>query len=191
MTEKRSPKDSLLGLLGRTWWILLVRGLLAIGFGVVAYTSPGITLATLVLLFGSFALVSGVFEVIGALKERSSREHWWLLLLEGLLGIAVGVLTLRAPEITGLALVLYIAAWALVTGVLQIVAAIRLREEIEGELWLGLSGLLSVATGVVLMVSPGAGAIGLLWVIAGFAIAWGVVLILLGLRVRQAVRALA
>ncbi len=180
---------SLVALLGRYWWVLLLRGLLAIAFGVAAYLSPGITLATLVLFFGAFALVSGAFQTVAAIAGRKSHDHWWLLLLEGLLGIALGVLTLRAPGITALVLVLYIAAWSLVTGVVQIVEAIRLREEIEGELWLGLSGLCSVALGILLMISPGAGALALLWVIAAFAIAWGVLLILLGFRVRGATRA--
>lgn len=176
----------MLELLARYWWVLVLRGFVAIGFGIVAYAWPGLTLATLVLLFGAFALVNGVFAVFGAFAGRGARDHWWLLLLEGLLGIGVGILTWRAPALTALALVLYIAAWALVTGVLEVVAAIRLRAEIEGEFWLGLAGLLSIGFGVLLMLSPGAGALALLWVIAAYAIVFGVLLILLGLRVRRA-----
>ena len=171
--------------LARYWWLLVLRGLIAILFGVLAYLRPGITLTTLVLFFGAFALVNGIFAVIAAVGGRKSNEHWWVLLLEGLLGILLGVLTWRAPGITALALVFYIAAWALVTGVLEIVAAIRLRKEIEGELWLGLSGLLSVGLGILLMIGPGAGAIALLWMIAAFAIVFGVSLVLLGFRVRR------
>lgn len=173
--------------LGKYWWVLVVRGLVAICFGVIAYTSPGLTLATLVLFFGAFALVSGVFAVIGAIAGREGHEDWWVLLLEGLLGIVLGALTLRAPELTAVALVLYIAAWALITGVLQVVSAIRLRKEIEGEFWLGLSGLLSIGFAILLMIAPGAGALALLWVIAVYAVVWGVFLILLGFRVRAAV----
>jgi uncharacterized membrane protein HdeD (DUF308 family) len=179
----------MLEILSKYWWLLVLRGLLAILFGVLAYAWPGITIATLVLFFGAFALVSGIFAVIAAFAGRKAHEDWWVLLLEGLLGILVGVLTWRAPGITALALVLYIAAWALVTGVLEIVAAIRLRKQIQGEFWLALSGLLSVAFGALLLFSPGAGALALLWIIAAYAIVFGVVLILLGFRVRNAVPA--
>lgn len=179
-------EGSLVALLAKYWWVFLLRGIFAILFGVIAWLWPGLTLETLVLFFGAFALVSGVFQVFAAFAGRSQHEQWWLLLLEGLLGIAVGFLTWRAPGITALALVLYIAAWALVTGVLEIVAAIRLRKEIEGEFWLGLSGLLSVGFAVLLMISPGAGALALLWIIAAYAVVFGVFLILLAFRVRRA-----
>jgi uncharacterized membrane protein HdeD (DUF308 family) len=177
--------------LGRYWWVLVLRGLLAIAFGVVAYLWPGLTLETLVLFFGAWVFVSGAFEVAAALASRGTRDEWWVLLLEGVLGIALGFLAWRAPGITALALVLYIAAWALVTGVLEVVAAIRLRKEIEGELWLGLSGLLSIGFAILLMLSPGAGALALLWLIAAYAVVFGVTLILLGLRVRRALPARA
>lgn len=182
-------EGSLVALLAKYWWVLLLRGIFAILFGVLAWLWPGLTLETLVLFFGAFALVSGVFQIFAAFAGRSQHEQWWLVLLEGLLGVAVGFLTWRAPGITALALVLYIAAWALVTGVLEIVAAIRLRKEIEGELWLGLSGLLSVGFAVLLMISPGAGALALLWIIAAYAVIFGAFLILLAFRVRRAVAA--
>ena len=124
-------EGSLVALLAKYWWVLLLRGIVAIGFGVIAWLWPALTLETLVLFFGAFALVSGVFLVFAAFAGRRTHDQWWVLLLEGLLGITLGVLTWRAPGVTALALVLYIAAWALVTGVLEIVAAIRLRKEIE------------------------------------------------------------
>jgi uncharacterized membrane protein HdeD (DUF308 family) len=182
-------EGSMVALLAKYWWVLLLRGVFAILFGVLAWLWPGLTLETLVLFFGAFALVSGVFQVFAAFAGRRQHEQWWILLLEGLLGIAVGFLTWRAPGITALALVLYIAAWALVTGVLEIVEAIRLRKEIEGELWLGLSGLLSVGFGFLLMISPGAGAMALLWIIAAYAVVFGAFLILLAFRVRRAAAA--
>jgi len=177
--------------LAKYWWVLVVRGLLAIGFGIAAYASPALTLATLVLFFGAFALVSGAFAVIGAIAGRRGHEDWWVLLLEGLLGVAFGVLTLRAPGLTAVVLVLYIAAWALITGVLELISAIRLRKEIEGEFWLGLSGLISIAFGMLLMIAPGSGALALLWVIAAYAVVWGAFLIFLGFRVRGAAAGLA
>jgi len=172
-------------LISKYWWVFLVRGIAAIVFGLLAFFQPGITLETLVLFFGAYALVDGIFSIIAAFGGRDSSEHWFLLLLEGLLGIAVGIMTWRSPGITAAALLLYIAAWALVTGVLEIVAAVRLRKEIEGEGWLALSGLLSILLGLFLMWAPGAGALGLVWAIGGYAVAFGIALILLGLGVRK------
>ncbi len=173
------------GLISRYWWVFLVRGLAAIVFGLLAFFQPGITLETLVLFFGAYALVDGIFSIIAAFGGREHTEHWFLLLLEGLLGVAVGIMTWRSPGITTIALLLYIAAWALVTGVLEIVAAVRLRKEIEGEGWMALSGVLSILLGLFLMWAPGAGALGLVWAIGGYAIAFGIALILLGFGVRK------
>ena len=181
----------MLDLLARSWWILVLRGLLAVAFGALAILAPGITLATLVLFFGAFALVNGTLAVIAAIGGRRQNPHWWVVLLEGGLGIAVGLVTLRSPALTALALLLYIAAWAIVTGALEVLAAIRLRKEIEGELWLALSGLLSIGFGGVLLAAPGTGALAMLWVIAAYAIVLGVALVLLGLRVRRALPARA
>lgn len=170
--------------LARYWWVLAVRGVAAVVFGILAFVWPGVTLATLVLLFGAYALVDGVFAVLAAVGGRRHNDHWWALLLEGLLGIGVGVLTFRAPDITAVALLLYIAAWALATGVLEIVAAVRLRKEIEGEWWYVLGGLSSIVFAVLLLLRPDAGALALLWVIAIYAIVFGVTLVLLAFKVR-------
>ena len=174
----------MLELLSRHWWLLVLRGVSAIAFGVLAFLWPGVTIEVLLIFFGAYVLVDGVFTTVAAVRGRGQTPHWGLLLLEGLLGIAVGVLTWVAPAITGLVLLFYIGAWALVTGVLEIVAAIRLRREIEGELWLALSGVLSLIFGVLLLAFPLAGALAVLWMLGGYAIAFGIVLILLGLRVR-------
>ena len=171
-------------LLAEFWWVLVLRGVSAIAFGVLAALWPGITIEVLLIFFGAYMLVDGVFGVIGAIRGRHHAEHWVLMLLEGLLGIAVGVLTWVAPVVTGFALLMYIAAWAILTGVLEIVSAIRLRREIQGELWLALAGLLSIGFGVLLVAFPLAGAFALLWVLAGYAIVFGIVLIVLGFRVR-------
>lgn len=172
-------------LVAKYWWLFVLRGIAALVFGLLAFTQPGITLTSLVLLFGVYALVDGIFSVIAAFGGRGSSEHWVLLLLEGLLGIAVGIMTWRSPGITELALLLYIAAWALVTGVLEIVAAIRLRKEIEGEFWLGLGGLLSILLGLMIMWNPVAGGLGLAWLIGTYAVAFGVALVMLGFGVRK------
>ncbi|MBA3545434.1 MAG: HdeD family acid-resistance protein [Nannocystis sp.] len=171
--------------ISRYWWALVLRGFAAIIFGVLAFTWPGITLQVLVLFFGAYALVDGILSVAAAIRGRGHTENWWLFLLQGLLGIGLGVLTWLAPGATTVAILLYIAAWALVTGVLEIVAAIRLRHEIEGEFWLGLGGLLSIAFGLLVFAFPLAGALGLIWLIGSYAIAFGLCLIALGIRIRR------
>jgi uncharacterized membrane protein HdeD (DUF308 family) len=170
--------------LSRSWWLLLLRGIIAILFGVLTYFQPGISLATLVLFFGAFSFADGALGVWQAISARKERENWWVLLLGGLLGIGVGVLTLFHPGVTALALLFYIAVWAVATGVLEIVAAIRLRKEIEGEWLLGLAGVASVLFGVLLIARPDAGALAVLWLIAAYAIAFGVILVLLAFKAR-------
>jgi len=171
--------------LARNWWALVLRGLFAVLFGIAAFALPGITLGALVLLYGAFALVDGIFAVTSVMVGRPRGMPWWAVLVEGLFGIAVGVITFLWPGITALALLYLIAAWAVVTGVFEIVAAIRLRKEIEGEWLMVLSGILSVLFGVALVVYPGAGALAVVWLIGAYAIAFGVLLIALGFRLRS------
>ena len=166
------------------WWVLLLRGVLAILFGVAAYAWPGMTLATLVTFFGAFAFVDGIFNVFHAFSGRKEDERWWVLLLEGLLGIAFGVITFQAPEITATVLILYIAFWAMATGVLRIILAVRLRKEIEGEWWMALAGLAGIVFGVLMVARPGAGALALLWLVATWAIVSGVFLVILSFKVK-------
>ena len=177
-------KIQLATVLSRTWWMLLLRGLAAIAFGVLAWLQPGISLAALVLLFGAYAMADGILGVWSAIAGFNGNEHWWVLLLAGLIGIAVGILTFLAPGVTALALLFYIAAWAVAKGVLEIVAAIRLRKEIEGEWLLVLGGLASVLFGMFLMARPGLGALSLTWLIAAYAILFGILLVLLAFKVR-------
>jgi uncharacterized membrane protein HdeD (DUF308 family) len=175
----------LAGILRRTWWLLLLRGLMAIAFGVLSWVQPGISLAALVMLFGVYALIDGVAGVWASMAGHKDDGHWWVLLLWGVVGVGVGTLTLSAPGLTALALLFYIALWAVATGVLQIVAAVRLRKEIEGEWMLGLGGLASVAFGLVLMARPMAGAVALLWIIATYAIFFGLLLVVLAFKARR------
>src|SRR4030042_2615655 len=161
-------------LLKRTWWVLLLQGLAAVLFGVLALVWPGLTLATLVLLFGAYALVDGAFAVVGSLAHLKEYEDWWLVLLTGLASIAVGILTFIQPGITAMSLLFLIAAWALVIGVLTIVQAIQLRKVIEGEWLLILSGIASVLFGLFVFALPGAGALSLNWLIATYALVCGV-----------------
>ena len=178
-------EQNLAAALGRNWWLLLLRGLVAIVFALLTWAQPGVSLAALVLVFGSYVLADGLLGVWSAIAKRRDNRHWWLLLLWGLVGIVVGVMTFIMPGITGLVLLMYIAAWAVITGVLQIVAAIRLRKEIKGEWLMILSGLVSVAFGVLLFLQPGAGALAVAWIIAAYAFIFGVLMVLLAFKVRK------
>jgi uncharacterized membrane protein HdeD (DUF308 family) len=172
-------------ILSRYWWTLALRGVLWIVFGILALVMPAVSLLTLTLMFGVFVLMDGIACVVSAIGGRRESSSWVLLLLAGLAGILTGVLTFVSPRITALILLYYVAAWCLVTGVVQIVAAIRLRKEIDNELWLGLAGFASLAFGVLIVANPGAGILAVLWILAIYAIALGVILIMLGLRSRS------
>ena len=183
--------DRLAYILQRGWWLLLLRGIAAIAFGLLTWFQPGLSLGALVLLFGAYSFADGVFASWTAIAGRAHNEYWGMLLLRGLLGIGVGILAFVEPGVVALAVLFYIAIWAIATGVLEIAAAIRLRREIQGEWLLILSGLLSVVFGVVLVARPGAGALALLWLIAWFAIAFGVVLVILAFKARGFARRVA
>ena len=147
--------------------------------------APRTALAALVLLYGSYALVDGVFNVVAAVIGRSGARPWWTMLLAGLGGIAAGLVTFFLPGLTTISLVYVIAAWAIVRGVFEIAAADRLRTVITGEWWLGVSGALSIVFGALLMVAPGAGAVAMVWWIGTWAVIAGIVLVALGVRLRR------
>jgi uncharacterized membrane protein HdeD (DUF308 family) len=167
----------------RYWWALALRGLVAVLFGIAAFVWPELTLRVLVLLFGAFVLADGIFAVLYALG--SDVPFRGMLLAEGLIGIAVGIAALFWTEITQQIILYLIAAWAVVTGILEIAAAIDLRKVIEGEWLLALGGLASVAFGVLVALQPNAGALALIWLIGAYAIVFGVSLIALGFRLRS------
>ena len=174
----------MLATLAQNWWAIVLRGVCAVLFGIGAFVWPGITLAALVLLYGAYALVEGVLAVAAALAGRRPGTFPWGVLLAGLVAIVVGVLTILMPGVTALALLYLVAAWAVVRGVFEIVAAIQLRKEIENEWLLGLSGLLSIALGLFLWMAPGAGILALLWWVGATAIVFGVLTIVLGFRLK-------
>jgi len=172
----------MLRLLARNWWVLVLRGLLAVIFGVLALVWPGATIRVLVVLFGAYAIVDGLVSFFSALTNR---RRGWLLLLEALISIAVGVLVLIWPQITALVMLYLIAGWAVLTGILEIVAAVELRREVEGEWALGLAGVLSILIGVLLALQPGSGLVFIAWLIGIYAIVFGILLTILGFRLRR------
>jgi uncharacterized membrane protein HdeD (DUF308 family) len=175
----------MLDALTRYWWVPVVRGICGVIFGIIAFASPPAALAALVLLFGAWAFVDGVFAVVGAIAGRELNPDWGFELIGGILGIVIGVITFFAPGITALALLLYIAAWALLKGAIEIALAIKLRRELKGEWLLIVSGLAAIAFAVLLLWKPGPGALALLWLIAAYAIVFGVIAIVFGFRVRS------
>jgi uncharacterized membrane protein HdeD (DUF308 family) len=168
----------------KNWWLLLLRGIISILFGVVAFTWPGLTVVTLAFLFGAFALADGVLSLIAAVtgSDRSA-PAWWLALV-GVLGIAAGIVAFLWPGKTAFVLVIMIGAWALTIGIFEIIGAIRLRHEIDDEWWLIAAGILSVIFGLAVLISPGAGALAIVWVIAAYAILAGALMIAFSFRLK-------
>ena len=179
-----APGASLLHALAKNWWLEVLRGVAAIIFGILAFVWPGITLLTLVLFWGAFALVDGVLAIIAAVKGGNPMPRWWLAIV-GIAGIAAGALTFLIPGLAALVLVTFIAVWAIVLGVMEIYGAIRLRKEIEGEWFLILNGVLSVIFGILILWRPGIGALALVWIIGAYAIILGIIYVAFGLKLRK------
>ena len=172
--------------LARSWQSLALRGLAAVLFGLLTLVWPDVTLLVLVTLFGAYALVDGVAALVAAFRgPPEARAHRGTLVLEGLLSVAAGIVAFVWPDITALALLYLIAAWAVVTGILEIVAAVALRRELENEWFLGLMGAASVLFGVLLFARPGAGALTVTWLIGAYAVAFGALLLALAWRLRR------
>jgi uncharacterized membrane protein HdeD (DUF308 family) len=175
----------MLEMIARKWWLFALRGAVAVIFGILALIWPGQTLLALVLVFGAYALMDGIFAVVAGIAFRRYFERWWAVLLEGLAGIAIGLLTFFWPNITALVLLYFIAAWALITGIFEIVAAIQFRRVITNEWMYILGGLLSILFGILLFVFPAAGAASVIWVIGIYAIVFGISEIVFAFRLRS------
>ncbi len=171
--------------LARNWWTVALRGVLAIIFGLVTLFWPKITLTALVFIFAAFVLVSGILLAIAAFRVHLTNTHGWLMLVEGAIGIGVGVLAFIWPGIATLMLLYLIAAWAIVTGIFEIIVAIQVRKEIQNEWLLVLAGTASLLFGILLLIWPLAGALAILWIIAAYTIIFGVLLLVVSLRLRS------
>lgn len=170
----------------RNWWTLAIRGMVAILFGLAAFFWPSLTVMILVALFGAYALVDGLVALVAAVRAMQQQNRWWPLLLQGLAGIAAGIVTFFYPGITAVALLFIIAAWAIITGIFSVIAAIELRRHISGEWLLGLSGIASILFGILLIAQPLTGALALVWLIGIYAVIFGVLELGLAFRLRSA-----
>ncbi|HEY6366976.1 MAG TPA: HdeD family acid-resistance protein [Candidatus Binatia bacterium] len=170
--------------LAHAWHWIALRGLFALLFGIFAFIWPGITLAVLVLVWGAYAIADGVMALIAAYTMHEDRKPMGSLIIVGILGIAAGVVTFLWPGMTALVLLMFIASWAVLMGIFEIAAAIRLRKHIENEWLLAISGVVSIAFGVLMFLQPGAGALAVVWLIGSFSLIFGILLIVLGFKLK-------
>lgn len=180
-----SFRNPLVDLLSENWLMVLIRGGAALIFGLLTWFYPFISILIMVMFFGIYALIDGVLGVVIAINGRRTHQDWWLILIWGMVSILAGIMTFFVPGITWLVLITFIAIWSLVSGILQIIAAIRLRKSIRGEGWMIVAGMLSVLVGIILFVNPVQGGIALTWVIGVYAALFGVMNIALAFRLRR------
>jgi len=169
----------------QSWWMVGLRGIIAIAFGIMTLLWPGITMISLIALFAAYALLGGIVAIYGAIRHRGQMEDWWLPLLLGLFSVGAGIVTIVHPAMTALILVLLIGANAMVTGILDIATAIRMRKTIKNEWMLALSGVLSLIFGALVFLLPGPGALALTWLIGVYALFTGALLLGLAFRLRS------
>jgi uncharacterized membrane protein HdeD (DUF308 family) len=171
--------------LSKSWWAVLVRGLLALGFSLLAFGRPGVTIGLLIIFFGAYALNDGILALVEAGRAADREEKWWPIALEGVFGIAVAIVTFLAPVATAKAIFIMLGFWAVLTGLFELMASVRLRRAIKGEWLLALSGVLRIAFGVLLFTRPSAGIHTLIWLMGAYAAAYGVVLIGLSFKLKR------
>lgn len=163
-------------------WLVGLRGVVAVLFGISAFIWPGLTALALIFLFGAYSILDGILTISASLRNRTANDRWGWMLLEGVVDIIAGVIVFVFPAITAVVAVFVIAIWAIIRGLLELVMAIRLRQEINNEWLLALGGIASIILGVIMIINPGAGLIGLVWAIAGYAIVFGILMIALAFR---------
>src|SRR5258708_37177945 len=182
-TMQRTSAPS--NLMVRHWWSLVLRGILAVIFGILVIALPGLALTSLVLLIGAYMFVDGILAIAGSLTHREQYQHWWLTLIEGIIGVIAGIIAFIYPGLTALTILIVIGVWAIFTAIFDIIAPIPLREVIHDEWLLLISGILSILFGLFVLFFPGTGALAILGIIAAYAIIFGVLLIILGFRLRN------
>jgi uncharacterized membrane protein HdeD (DUF308 family) len=170
--------------LARNWWVLALRGVLGILFGIGAFAWPGATLNALVIVFGAYVFVDGIFAVAAGIGMRRQIDRWWLIVLEGAAGIILGVLTFRSPNTTVLVLLTLIAAWSIVSGIFEIATALHIRTMIANEWLMILSGVVSIVFGALLIAQPGTGEIAIVWLLGAYALLFGILTLMLAFRLR-------
>ncbi len=171
--------------MARHWYTLAIRGVLAILFGILAFLAPSVFAATFALLVGAYFLIDGILALIAAVRFGHQDNRWWALLLEGVFGLLAGIVTFINPLGTAVALVYLVGVWALITGIMEIVAAVQLRRVIQGEFWLFVAGIISVLLGLALFAHPGTGIIAGAFIIGAYALLFGVALVALAFRLRR------
>jgi uncharacterized membrane protein HdeD (DUF308 family) len=180
----RKERRPMTNLLTRYWWVLALRGALAVLFGLIAFVMPRITLAVLILWFGAYALLDGVFALAVAFRVRHTDERWWPLVIEGVCGIIVGLIAFVQPGLTALTLITLVAVWAIITGVLGLVTAARLRRHMSDEWFQLFSSIVSILLGIALIVAPGAGLLAWVWLLGAYALVFGILLLTMAFRLR-------
>ena len=170
--------------MARNWWLLALRGVAGILFGIGAFAWPSATLAALIVVFGAYVFVDGIFAVAAGIGMRTEVDRWWLVVVEGVAGVILGVLTFLSPDTTALVLVTLIAAWSIVTGVIEIAAAVQMRTLIAHEWLMILSGVVSIIIGVLLIALPEAGAISIVWLLGAYALIFGTLTLMFALQMR-------
>lgn len=171
--------------LTRNWWLVALRGLLAIMFGAAAFIWPGLTWLVLILMFGVYAILDGIFAMVSGVSQSRYSPRWWVFLVEGFISLIAGVIVLLQPGLAGFALVIVIAVWAVLTGIMEIIAAIRLRREIRNEWMLGFGGFLSIMLGLLMLFQPAAGGLVITLMVGAYALIFGMLLLALSFRLRS------
>jgi uncharacterized membrane protein HdeD (DUF308 family) len=169
----------------RNWWMLALRGVFAVIFGLIALFAPRIALLAFIYVFAAYALIDGIVAVVIAIQERGSLSRWGWVLFEGIISILAGIVAIVYPGLTALVLLYIVAFWAIVTGILEIVAAFAIRGFAAREWALGLAGILSIIFGIILFVFPGAGLLSILWLVGIYAIIFGILFIVRAFQLRS------
>lgn len=175
----------MLSRLTRFWWVLVLRGIVSIIFAVFAFLNPKVAFEALILVLGVFLVADGATAVFLGVRMRGHDEDWWITLLEGAMGMGLGLVALINPELTAAGLILVLAVWLLVTGVFEIGTAIKLRKEIDNEWLLGTAGVVSIALGGLMIANPNFGEVSVMWWIGLYALFFGLLLLGLGWKMRK------